>query len=535
MNQINLQIASLPTNQTPDIIGGSLKPGKDSGDFLSLIQKSRGPVQNKSISKQPGSPQDALPDKEGYLSALESLRRGLLSKGKPLNKIFLTKEDLPLIKQFLSQCGFSKEDAEKFLRGLLTDNPKGKISLSEFFLKIKDLDHPTKKTEQPAALETSAIPYIESLLRDFGLTPKQIDNALSASKAEGGGLDLAKFVVKLKEAGVGIKDKGEGGQVSIKDFITALERMTGRAGNGNQLPADVKATIGQMVERANVAEDSGSISSLRSFSTPGLTDRLTKENIDKKGVVNDKSGQEKAFVNDRNGRQDVEAFLKERGKGEDKNGQLKNGSPHPARKVEFVTDLDAGRGSKIGVKQVGPVANPETKAVEVSQDISRSNFSETINSVKQNQGTARNPLPAYLINQVGKQISRSMLRGDRVFRLQIRPPELGAVKIEMDIKGDVLRLGIVAENSSVKELLLSHVNELRDTLIEQGMKIEKLDVQINQGFNHSLTNSKKELKEGQRGFCGQKGGPLSSEGDAGDSVSGRRARTLGDRLLNLVA
>jgi len=185
--------------------------------------------------------------------------------------------------------------------------------------------------------------------------------------------------------------------------------------------------------------------------------------------------------------------------------------------------------------QSGNLTDSVTRTIEVPPDISTSNFSERMNTVIQNPRPVWHSLPAYLIDQVGRQISRSLLRGDRVIRLQLRPSELGAVKVEMDIKGNILKLGMIAENSSVKQLLLSNVHELRDALVEQGVKIEKLDVQINQNFNHSLADSKEELKEGQRGIRGQSGGPLTTEDDTDESISALQDRTTGDRLLNLVA
>jgi len=165
----------------------------------------------------------------------------------------------------------------------------------------------------------------------------------------------------------------------------------------------------------------------------------------------------------------------------------------------------------------------------ITQDINSPTFSETIDTVKQDLRPVRDFLPDYLINQVGKQISRSILRGERVIKLQLKPPELGVLKVEMDIKGNILKLGIIAENSSIKELLLSNVHELREALVEQGVKLDRLDIQINYNSGQSLTNS----KEGQ----GQEldGGPFIAEDDTEDPISGPRNMATGDHLLDLVA
>ena len=94
------------------------------------------------------------------------------------------------------------------------------------------------------------------------------------------------------------------------------------------------------------------------------------------------------------------------------------------------------------------------------------------------------------MEQVGKQISRSILRGDRVVSLQLKPPDLGTLKIRMDMKDNTLRLAMTAEHHSVKELLLNNIHQLKEALLQQGVKLDKVDVQIDYNFGQSLNGSK---------------------------------------------
>jgi flagellar hook-length control protein FliK len=137
------------------------------------------------------------------------------------------------------------------------------------------------------------------------------------------------------------------------------------------------------------------------------------------------------------------------------------------------------------------------------------------------------------MDQVGKQISRSILRCEKVIRLQLRPPELGVLKVEMDIKDNILKLWMITENSSVKELLLSNAHELREALVGQGVKLDRLDIQINYNFDHSLANSKEGLKHGQG--HGINGDPFTAEDDTDDGLSGPWDGLTDDHLLDLVA
>jgi len=111
MNQMILKIASLPIGYKTDI-SKPLESGKGSGDFFSTIQR---------CTEPPGA---GLPPKDGYSFYLESLRKGLLGKGKPLNRISLKGQDLPVLKEFLYQCGLSQENVERLLRELVENNTR---------------------------------------------------------------------------------------------------------------------------------------------------------------------------------------------------------------------------------------------------------------------------------------------------------------------------------------------------------------------------------------------------------------------------
>ena len=471
MNQMTLKIASLPIDHKTDIKGKPLESGKGSGDFFSIIHRLMSSVKKKSFHRHTEPPGPGLPLKKGYHFYLESLRKGLLAKGKPLDKISLNSKDLLVLKKFLYQCGFSQENVERLLKELTADNPRGEINLSRFFLKIAELGPPKRKIYQPITLEPSAIPHIESSLRDFGLTPKEIEPALSAARVENRELDLDRFVIELK----GISNK----RLPLEDMLKP-----------DQFVSDVKATIDQILERVVVTQDRDRpIASLLSLSRLKLPP------------------------------------LKDKGSIDAKNGQKKVESSYPDRKTILLSDLDAGQArpphlSPAGRDDGGRGLKKGPKAMHITQDITSSTSSETINTGKQNLMPVRDFLPDYLINQAGKQISMPIL---------INPPELGVLKVEMDITGNILKLGMIAKNSSINELLPSNVHELREALVEQGVKLDRLDIQINYNSGQSLTNSKE--------WQGQEliGVPFIAEDDTEDLISGPRNMATGEHLLDLVA
>ena len=105
------------------------------------------------------------------------------------------------------------------------------------------------------------------------------------------------------------------------------------------------------------------------------------------------------------------------------------------------------------------------------------------------------PIPLYAVNRVARQISLSLQRGENHLRLQLRPPQLGAIQIDMDMKDSVLKIGMTTENNSVKEFLVSSIQELRDSLVQQGVKLERLDVQVNYNLGQSMAQAQRDLKQ----------------------------------------
>lgn len=549
MNPMILKTASL-LNDCKTVHNKNHEKFKGKGDFLSNILASLSRVQKSPFNGQNQHYLKGMSaDKKGPRFYLESFRKGLLAQGKPLNNISLNKEDLFLLKKFLLQCGFSEQKTERFLNELKNNNTDAEINLANFFQKIAELD-PAERSEkhdkETCMIEPSAIPHLESALRNFGLTPKELDNVFSAAKVEGGGLDPKRFAIKLKQItirlsdkiqtikdhdtvkqisnkmeimGLSLPDKAKAGKISIEDFITSLEQMTKGQGKENNPPSELKSTMGRLLERVVISgEKQKFVFSPQAGANFKLHDSIAKEKM-----------------NDNVGSLDNESLLTNLN---DKNEKINNIGrqnieyAHHEKKVELFSNSADGKGFQNKAGKEGHDIKSGIRIMEPPKQTAVSTFSETINAVESNDKSFRSSLPAYLVDQVGKQISRSILRGDRIVRLQLKPPDLGRVKINIDIKDNVLKLGMIAEHSSVKELLLSNVHELRGALVSQGIKLENIDIQINYGFGQSLAGS----KEGKRWNQDSGGrGAFISKNSAELLQSEPLKMVVGNHLLNLVA
>ena len=70
--------------------------------------------------------------------------------------------------------------------------------------------------------------------------------------------------------------------------------------------------------------------------------------------------------------------------------------------------------------------------------------------------------------------------GDRggTVRLRLSPPELGAVKVEVNVRNGVMNAHLETETSAARSLLLDNLPALRDRLAQQQIKVERFDVDL---------------------------------------------------------
>jgi len=564
----NPTILKLMSSLLNDKVSGNPQPfksGRGNGDFLSDMLKALHGSKNGSFQMAGKSTEiNTTTRNKGYKYYLDSFKKDLLAQGKSLNNTFIKEKDLPLLKTFLFQCGFSHEKVERFLKDLKSNNSNGEFNLSQTILKITELGEPKRKEQQDDALPPTTVPYVESILRDFNLTPKELDKVFNKARTDGGGLDIDKLVDKLKEIkgrrslenknfvdqklsrqisdkmekiGMNIPEKGKADQISLNDFIASLEQIAEKFGKEKKVSPDMKNTLDKILEQAEVSgQKSASESSVKFSSNYHFTESLLKDEINKKGryALNEKKTSSlektKSVKNE-----SISSFLKQ------KDVKVKNyvgpdaGTSNHSGKADLLSNLNKQTELINPVKEQGYRVDKETGQINDPRNTEAFNFTNTLKTVEQGEKPFRGYIPASIVDQVGKQISRSILRGDQLLTLQLRPPDLGTIRIKMDIKDHILRLSMTAEHHSVKELLLNNINELKDALVQHGVKLETVDVQINQNFGQSLNASKERTDNGQgwrQGFNGE-------EFHSDNHTEGLHERPINimseSNLLNLVA
>jgi len=96
----------------------------------------------------------------------------------------------------------------------------------------------------------------------------------------------------------------------------------------------------------------------------------------------------------------------------------------------------------------------------------------------QKTGTPEGINPSYLLEQITEKVHLAAGRGRSRVTMQLYPPSLGKLEINLTIKDNNLQAVIVAESAQVKNVLDSNLDQLRASLESQNIEVEKFSVTV---------------------------------------------------------
>ncbi|HCY88402.1 MAG TPA: hypothetical protein DHV36_24925 [Desulfobacteraceae bacterium] len=168
-----------------------------------------------------------------------------------------------------------------------------------------------------------------------------------------------------------------------------------------------------------------------------------------------------------------------------------------------IGDLAASLSEKSAI--LGKAAEEKTSYADISQlgqGAEKTGPLTNLDNGAQAAARARqtfNSLPAHVTNQVGKNIVKAINLGENTLHLQLKPAELGRVFMTIDNTGDSMKVSIITENQSAKDILAANVNEIKTILSSSGISLEKFDVDMSGDFRQSMADAR-----GQSGQSGKK-------------------------------
>jgi flagellar hook-length control protein FliK len=86
-----------------------------------------------------------------------------------------------------------------------------------------------------------------------------------------------------------------------------------------------------------------------------------------------------------------------------------------------------------------------------------------------------------LLNRVARAFAAAQDGGE--VRLRLSPPELGALRLEVSLHEGALIARLEAETTAARTALIENLPALRDRLADQGVRIERFDVELSPKHN----------------------------------------------------
>ena len=86
------------------------------------------------------------------------------------------------------------------------------------------------------------------------------------------------------------------------------------------------------------------------------------------------------------------------------------------------------------------------------------------------------PIESRVIDQIINRLSIRSNGSQSEVKIQLDPPSLGRVRMNIITSGDGVRTVIIAENQAVKQAIESNLSQLRDSMLSQGLKLDGFSV-----------------------------------------------------------
>jgi flagellar hook-length control protein FliK len=107
--------------------------------------------------------------------------------------------------------------------------------------------------------------------------------------------------------------------------------------------------------------------------------------------------------------------------------------------------------------------------------------------------------------------------------LKLHPQELGELRMEIKVEQDNIKAHIVAQNPQAQEMIERHLPRLRETLAQQGLQLQHIEVTVaahdNAGGERYQDNSRQQLNQSQHKSTSQSMFTLDAEEEMVESAS----------------
>ncbi len=144
---------------------------------------------------------------------------------------------------------------------------------------------------------------------------------------------------------------------------------------------------------------------------------------------------------------------------------------------------------------------------------------ESMKSVFADTLTARSGVEKSVMDQMVEKFSLRGAGGKNEVFIRLDPPSLGSVRMNISTQGDNVRATVITETHAVKQAIENNLSQLRDSISDQGLKVESFTVMVG-GNPGQKGNGQAQNGDSLASFFGDLES-ASSEAEEGDDFAPR--------------
>lgn len=140
------------------------------------------------------------------------------------------------------------------------------------------------------------------------------------------------------------------------------------------------------------------------------------------------------------------------------------------------------------------------------QNVSESETKSESSSMAQKARESRAALHKHVMNQVEKQVLRTVKLGEKDISFRLNPPDLGKMHLKLENVRNGVNIKIIAEKSSTHEILIQQAQDFKAQMESQGMQVAEVNVELAHDFDQAMarerrndSNNSKKSKNGNWG------------------------------------
>jgi len=148
--------------------------------------------------------------------------------------------------------------------------------------------------------------------------------------------------------------------------------------------------------------------------------------------------------------------------------------------------------------------------------------------------STQNPdLEPYL--QLGQRLVNMTTTGEYLTRLDLHPPDLGRVNVEIRLEDSRLKVALVTQSPGVKELMETHIQELRQHLSQNNLHLEQFRVTVAPDFSAFQQSHQERLWGEKTGEQTDKAVAATTDVEDPEEITLRHGLASNDHQIDLFA